>query len=269
MPIPEPDQEPLTVLNPAAIDLWLIATDTVEPPVLASLQSALSAEEQAHLQPRRLPAAQRNMALSRGCLRYLLSHYTGQAPSSLRFAYGPRGKPELASSHHGPASAYQGLAFNLSHSGARLLIGVGAASAVKAIGVDLEELRDLKQLSGLCRRCLTPAEAATVLALDHPQADHRFLRYWTGKEACLKALGLGIVDSMQSLELTLAPTEPTEVPAVMAVATDGLQHPGRLYQWRPTAGFVAAIAVQSDSHHPTFQLRQTTPAALVEKAFSY
>ncbi|PSR19589.1 4'-phosphopantetheinyl transferase [filamentous cyanobacterium CCP3] len=261
--MPEPGQPPTSSPNIAAIDLWLIATDTVEYPLLERLQNALSADEQTHLQQRRLPTARRSFILSRGCLRHLLSRYTGQAPNRLRFTYGPRGKPELASSRHAQAPAGQRLTFNLSHSGARLLIGVSVAPAVRALGVDLEELRCVKQLSGMCRRCLTPAEAETVLALNSPQADHRFLRYWTGKEACLKALGLGIVESMQALELRLTPTEPASAPAAMAVSTSGLQHPGRLYQWQPAADYLAAIAVQSDSHQPlTFQPRQTTAAAI-------
>lgn len=267
--MPELGQEPPSSPNSAAIDLWLITTDTVETNVLDSLKTTLSADEQAQLQRRRLPAAQRSFVLSRGCLRHLLSHYTGQSPSTLRFTYGPRGKPELSSISHSPAPARRALTFNLSHSGAWLLVGVSVAPEVRAIGVDLEELRSLNQLSGLCRRCLTPAEAKTVLALNHPQADQQFLRYWTGKEACLKALGLGIADSMQTLELTLASAEPALTLAPTVIATDWPdwpQHPGQLYQWQPEVGYVAAIAVQSDSHQPlTFKLNQTTPAALVEK----
>ncbi|PSN15784.1 hypothetical protein C7293_05655 [filamentous cyanobacterium CCT1] len=266
--MPEPGQKP-TSSNVAAINLWLIATDTVDSPILERLQNALSVDEQAQLQQRRLPAARRSFILSRGCLRHLLSRYTEQAPGRLRFTYGPRGKPELDSSHHASVPTGQRLTFNLSHSGTRLLIGVSVAPAVRAIGVDLEELRCVKQLSGMCRRCLTPAEAETVLALSSPQADHRFLRYWTGKEACLKALGLGIIDSMQALELTLAPTEPASELAATAVATDGLQHPGRLYQWQPAASYLAAIAVQADGDQPlAFQPRQTTAAAIAVGSLS-
>lgn len=258
-------QEPSSLPNSAAIDLWLIATDTVETTVLESLQNALCADEQAQLRHRRLPAARRNFILSRGCLRHLLSRYTGQAPSVLRFTYGPRGKPELSSSSCATAPVCKALTFNLSHSGAWLLVGVSVAPAVRAIGVDLEQLRCLKQLPGLCRHCLTPAEAETVLALNHPQADYRFLRYWTGKEACLKALGLGIVDSMQALELRLAPAALPSALAPTIVATDWSQHPGQLYQWQPAVGYLAAIAVQSHIRPTlTFKCRQTTPAALAE-----
>ncbi|WP_017300172.1 4'-phosphopantetheinyl transferase family protein [Nodosilinea nodulosa] len=223
------------------------------------MASALSAAEQAQLQRLRLAAAQRQFVLSRGCLRYLLSRYTSFPPASLSFVYGPRGKPAL-----GPDQPDQGLAFNLSHSGPWLLIGVSVAPEIREIGVDIEVLRAVKHLPGLCRRYLTPTEAETVLAQGTPQADHQFLRYWTGKEACLKALGLGIANSMQTMELTLKSDGPASDPAPIAVATDSLQRPGQLYQWQPNGNCLAAIAVQSTPPWAalTFRLKQTTPVAL-------
>jgi 4'-phosphopantetheinyl transferase len=258
--MPDLGQEPLSSPNSAAVDLWLIATETVETPVFNALKSALSTGEQAQLQRIRLPAAQRQFVLSRGCLRYLLSRYMKQSPSSLTFIYGPRGKPALCPHRHGAIPA-----FNLSHSGARLLIGVSIASQVRAIGVDIEALRSVNRLPGLCRRCLTLTEAQTVLALKPPQADHRFLRYWTGKEAWLKAQGLGIADSMQTLELSLGPQElPPVLSSVTVTAPSGPESDGALYQWQPETGYLAAIAVQSHSHTAhSFHLQQTNPAALV------
>lgn len=241
------------------VDLWLVSTKAVEANALDKLKGSLSIAEKEQLQRFRLANAQRQFALSRGCLRYLLSRYVDQSPADLTFTYGPRGKPALS-----PGQPGQALAFNLSHSGEWLLIGVSLAPEIGAIGVDIEVLRSVKQLPGLCQRCLTTAEAKTVLALDSPQADHQFLRYWTGKEACLKALGLGITDAMQQLELGLTSDRPTATPAPVTIATDLPEHPGQLYQWQPDASCLAAIAVQSISPDDalTFRLNQTTPTEL-------
>jgi 4'-phosphopantetheinyl transferase len=242
------------------IDLWLLSTQILEPMAHDALKDCLSFTEQAQLQRIRLPAAQRQFLMSRGCLRYLLSRYVSQAPAALTFVYGPKGKPELSLDPDQPGSA---LRFNLSHSGQRLLIAV--SFAVKAIGVDVEALRPVKHLSELCRRHLTATEAERVLALEHPQADHCFLRYWTGKEACLKALGLGIAASMQNLELTLGHDALTSSPNWVAIAAPNLpEHPGQLYQWQPDHEYLAAVAVQSTPLEPgCFRLHQTTPDALV------
>ncbi|MGB3203042.1 MAG: 4'-phosphopantetheinyl transferase superfamily protein [Nodosilinea sp.] len=244
----------------AAVDLYLITTKTAEAEidVLDALQSALSPDELARLQRLHRPAVWRQYILSRGCLRHLLSRYTGQAPNALTFAYGPYGKPSLGPNRPGVTPV-----FNLSHSGARLLIGVSSAPMVTTVGVDIEVMRSVHCLSGLCRRCLTPAEAQTVLALPPPQADYRFLAYWTGKEAWLKAQGLGIADSMQGLELGL---KPEALPAKISAAT--IIHPTGshqvLYQWQPEADYLAAIALQADRPAQLrFQLQQMTPLELL------
>jgi 4'-phosphopantetheinyl transferase len=257
-PAPSPNPRP-------SIDLWLLSTDHVGAAALATLEDCLSPPEQAQLAKIRFPQAQRQFLLSRGCLRHLLSRYTGQAPADLAFVYGSRGKPAL-----NPRGDGAGLAprFNLSHSGQRLLVAISGAERVRAIGVDLEILRPVSLLPGLCRRCLTPAEAETVLALPTPEADHRFLRYWTGKEACLKALGVGITDSLQSLELSLGPEALTAVPVAVAVVAPTLpEYPGQLYQWQPDEQYLAAVAVQSTSLEASdFCRYQATPQDLLAGA---
>lgn len=263
-PMPEFFQGP-PLLQPPAIDLWLLSTESVAAADLAVLQACLGPQEQEHLRHRRLAQAQRQLITSRGCLRYLLSRYTDQPPDSLSFSYGPRGKPAIDLTDLTDDGNKQALQFNLSHSGERLLMAVSRATSVKAIGVDLEVLRPVTQLPGLCRRCLTPSEAAQVLAQPNSQVDQQFLRYWTGKEACLKGLGLGITNSLQSLELTLNSPELTpEMTPVGVTAQGDLEYPGQLYQWQPEPGYVGAIAVQlAPQLTPDFCLYQTTPARLI------
>ncbi|MBD2230728.1 4'-phosphopantetheinyl transferase family protein [Phormidium tenue] len=244
----------------SAIDLWLLSTD-FETTTRQALKACLSSAEQAQLERIHRPAVQRQFLASRGCLRHLLSRYTGQAPAALTFAYGPKGKPELS-----PDASSDGVVpkFNLSHSEQRLLVAISTAADVRAIGVDIEALRPVKCLPGLCRRYLTAAEAKTMLARSHPQADHHFLRYWTGKEACLKSLGIGIADSMQALELCLETPLTSRPTSVKVVTAPGLDHPGPLYQWQLEPGYIGAIAVQSPhlgSEH--LRLWSTTPAAVL------
>lgn len=243
-----------------AIDLWLLSTEIFETSTQQAFKAYLSPAEQAQLQRLRRPAVQHQFLASRGCLRHLLSRYTDQAPAALTFVYGPKGKPELS-----PNADRSGVIprFNLSHSEQWLLVAISTATDIKAIGVDIEALRPVNCLPGLCRRYLTAAEAETVLALPHPQADHRFLRYWTGKEACLKSLGIGIADSMQALELRLE-IPLTSVPtSVKVVTAPRLNHPGQLYQWRQP-GYIGAIAVQTALLEPErLRFWQTTPAALL------
>ena len=243
------------------IDLWLLSTETFATTTQAAFKACLSPTEQAQLQRLHRPAVQRQFLASRGCLRHLLSRYTGQAPAALTFVYGAKGKPALSPDASHPGGVPR---FNLSHSEQRLLVAISTAEEVTAIGVDIEALRPVKCLPGLCRRSLTATEAETVLTLPHPQADHRFLRYWTGKEACLKRQGLGITDSMQALELSLETADLTSVPAPVTVVSQEAKPSEQLYQWSPEPGYVSAIAVQvSCPGPPGLRLWQTTPAAVL------
>lgn len=254
-----PPPTPLSI-----VDLWLLATETADPADLAHLSTYLEPAEQHRLQTLTRPQARQQLILSRGCLRVLLGHYTGKTPAALRFAYGPQGKPAL------DFAAEDGFAprFNLSHSGERILIAVSVAEGVGAIGVDIEKVRSVRHLPALCHRYFTHAEAKTILAPSGHGADYRFLRYWTGKEACLKAMGTGIAESLQKLELTLPSQTPgVDLTPITVSAPDLPQHPRQLYQWQPEPGYLAAVAMQAPT--PTkacFRLHQTTPQALVTGA---
>jgi 4'-phosphopantetheinyl transferase len=112
-------------------------------------------------------------------LRIILSTYSGSEPSALAIMGGKWGKPELM---NGPR-------FSLTY---RMDYAVVAISD-KEVGVDIE------------RACLTPLQQEDVVnismserdkelfwqPLHAPLRERSFYRYWTAKEAVLKAMGVG------------------------------------------------------------------------------
>src|SRR5205085_9792868 len=91
------------------------------------------------------------------------------------------GKPVIAGNCH----------FNVSHSVNLIVLAVGER---RAIGVDVERVRNVPRVEALARRWLTVPERAelqrqTQSGLSESDA---FLRVWSLKEAHLKALGVGI-----------------------------------------------------------------------------
>ncbi len=107
---------------------------------------------------------------------------TGEPATRLRFAADTNDKPQLVH----PA----GWHYNLSHSEDWALVGAQRAAP---IGVDLEVLRPVEAAMALARRHYTSAEQAAVEQAGDDAARHAaFLRVWTRKEACLKAVGLGL-----------------------------------------------------------------------------
>ena len=147
----------------------------VEPGEQGRLRELLSPSERERADAFRFPVHQARYAAGRGRLRELLAAYIDREPASIELREGPNGKPELAGGV---------VRFNVSHCEGLALCAV----ARREVGVDLE-------LVERQRRLRWPEIAARFF---HP--DERwlvdgwlaFLRVWTLKEACLKALGSGL-----------------------------------------------------------------------------
>jgi len=128
-------------------------------------------------------------------LRLILGAYLQQPGKDIELVRGPSGKPALAS-----ALAGTGLSFNLSHTGHWLAVAVTQGLA---IGIDIEQRRGLDRAAGLARRYFSPAEADAIEALSEPHRSQRFLELWTVREACIKAMGDSLAQSLR--DLVLAP----------------------------------------------------------------
>lgn len=137
-------------------------------------------------------------------LRLILGAYLGQPGKDLEFVYGPSGKPELAS-----GTELGGLHFNLSHSGDWLALAVARDVAV---GVDIEQRRELKRAGDLARRYFSPREAEHLAALAEPERSAQFFKLWTVREACIKAMGSSLARSLGELELAPDTAELQTVP---------------------------------------------------------
>lgn len=117
-------------------------------------------------------------------LRAFLGASLGVDPGKVRIAYDVEGAPRVLSHRAFVSVASRGSIAAL-------------AIASSPVGIDLEPL-DVK--APIVREVLHPRE---LLALrDEP--DH-FLRLWTGKEACLKAHGAGLVKDPASIEISPEP----------------------------------------------------------------
>jgi 4'-phosphopantetheinyl transferase len=168
----------------------------------------------------------RRYLAAHGALRQVLAtefHWT----SAEDFRIGAYGKPAL------PAT--EGGTFNLSHSGAVALIGV---SSEYEIGVDIEIRRPITELDDLARRNFTSIEMSELsTCADEAQALTAFLRGWTRKEACLKALGSGLSIAPESFTVGL-----DESPRRVVIPTDSGWASVCVASLSPGAGMLAAVA---------------------------
>ncbi|MEW7976584.1 MAG: 4'-phosphopantetheinyl transferase superfamily protein [Candidatus Sedimenticola endophacoides] len=167
-------------LDDGELHLWMIALE--HPPEGAA--SLLCGDERERLKRFRHTGERRRFLAARRQLRLILARYLGCSAAAISFAYGPKGKPEIADP---PA----GLHFSLSHSGELALLAI----AYTAIGVDLEPIRARHRERALARRILDPATLHRLERLgDDGEHTKHFLREWTRLEARVKAAGAGLFD---------------------------------------------------------------------------
>ena len=158
-------------------------------PLALALLSQLSPAEQRRWQRQRHGPTQDLQLLARSGLRQLLGRYLNLAPKRVPLTRDRHHKPQLA------PEASDTLAFNVSHAGELVLIGLHQS---KAIGVDLESMATAAALQAqgellpVAAQVLPPASCAVLSSLTAQQQQREFLQRWCQREAALKAMGLGL-----------------------------------------------------------------------------
>ena len=206
---------------PAGVNVWRLELD-FQNTQLNELLQQLPAEEQARCLRYRQPADRIRYATTRVALRQLLAERLHIPVQDVALRIDAFGKPRLANDEK--------LFFNLSHSGNHALI---ALSAEQPVGVDIEAAPatgGVRPVDG----ALTPDERRYCDEYADPQA---FFRIWSGKEAVLKALGLGIASHLQSV--SVVPVSASRY----AVSFQLPWPPVQAWQLPAPPGFVAALAV--------------------------
>jgi 4'-phosphopantetheinyl transferase len=154
----------------------------------------LSPSEQLHASRYRLDQAQVHFSVGRTFLRTLLGNATGLDPLSIAITTGVHGKPEA------PYLNGHRVNFNVAHSKDTILI---ALSREGPVGVDVEYFDRPTDIMDVAKHNFTETETRSLEAITDPETRHTtFYRYWTRKEAVLKADGRGLIASLASFDVT-------------------------------------------------------------------
>lgn len=171
--------------------LWRI--DLGVAPAPADLAS-LDAQERARAARFVFEDDRRRYQAAHAAMRALLAQAAGLGePSTLRFAHNDFGKPSLVDA--------PGCHFSLSHCGDAALLAVDAHAPV---GVDVELDRAMNDIDAMAQAHFTYAERGALQSANHEARVSAFLRTWTRKEACLKAIGTGLSVDPRQLETARA-----------------------------------------------------------------
>ena len=143
----------------------------------------LDEEERRRCERFLVEGAKRQFALCRAALRTNLCERLGCRNHELSFGYREHGKPFARV--RGTASS---ISFNVSHSGRHGLIGFAEHDD---LGVDLEERAPDRNFDGIGDSVYGPAERGALAAARGREKANVFYRFWSLKEALIKALGTG------------------------------------------------------------------------------
>ncbi|GAB4550424.1 MAG: 4'-phosphopantetheinyl transferase superfamily protein [Pleurocapsa sp.] len=230
----EPPHE--LILSEDGVHIWRanLALPTVE---IARLTSFLSSDEIARANKFKFEIHKTRFIAARGILRELLANYLQINPLSLEFSYSDRGKPYLASS-----ISSRSLQFNLSHSQDYALYGF---TRYRPIGVDLEYLREMRDVVKIAERFFSSQEFELIASLSNEEQQTTFFKLWTAKEAYLKATGEGLSGSLDKIAISLTPESRL---SLLSVKGDGQAAANWLMtSFIPTTDYVAAVAIETST----------------------
>ncbi len=167
-------------MNIDPIQIWygnLVADDAHYP----TYWRTLDADEQAHAEKIKNDLLRKRYVEVHGRLRNVLAQTLNERPEKINIKKAEHGKPYLADTPE--------LAFNLSHSAEAMVIAIAWNCQ---LGVDIEYYKPRASLVGLVNKCFAEEEIAYWNNLPEEQKTVEFYRFWTRKEAFVKATGRGI-----------------------------------------------------------------------------
>ena len=224
-----PPPPPALDLPPGVLHLWRATLDRPEA-VRSQCWAWLSQEERERAGKFRFENGRFHYIVGRGLLRGLLGRYLNSPPDSLRFAYGPQGKPHLID--------YAQISFNIAHGQGKLLLGFCRDAD---LGVDIEQIRLPRRADRVAHRFFAPAEYAAFAAAPPEQQAEVFFNCWTRKEAYIKATGEGLACPLHQFEVSLGVGETAVLHSIRGSAE--LAAAWSLYSLTPFPGYRGAALV--------------------------
>ena len=217
------------------VHVW-IAGGLPEAASLDRMAGALSGEECARAARFHQAVDRDRYRFSRALLREWLAGHLGVEPSDVALTCGPAGKPMLATTD----GAAPPLVFNVTHTRQLTMIALARSGE---LGIDAEPLAAGEAWSELAGRVLSRREREELERLAPALRPAAFLRAWTGKEALLKAVGVGLMDELGDLDLEISPELPARLRA-------WLGHGERVDTWElesftPVPDHVATVAYRA------------------------
>lgn len=232
------------------VHLWSLTTMTFSEADLAKhAERVLSPEERQRAERFAFAKDRRSYITAHWLLRQVLSAYVSMPPDAWEFARAPHGKPFLAG-----LNAELGLFFNLSHTTGMVACAV---TRMGEVGVDVETVRPRDHLN-LARRYFAPLEVSQMESLSPEDQQEVFFRFWTLKEAYIKAQGLGL--AMDLASFGFPEVQADQINIEFAEGSEDSPNDWSFFRHEPDPHHKIAVAVRrAEIDVPEFKIFQDIP----------
>lgn len=185
-------------------------------------------------------------------IRSVLSQYSNQQPSEWRFIYNDHGKPSLL-----VAEQPQPLKFNIAHTNGMAVCAI----AHEELGVDVEYHSDNQALLEMADHYFSAKEVEKLEHQTDEQQQLSFFRYWTLKEAYIKARGEGL--QIPSSDFSFEFLEADEIIFTPPTGAHTEAADWSFKTFSPAPDYTAAVAVKSP--RCSVQLFQAIPGQTYQR----
>lgn len=218
-------------MDGCTIHLWLGELSANDETYTYYLQF-LDQDERYRAEQYSIKSARITYAESHARLRLLLGKLLDCDPKTLRIDKAEHGKPHLPD--------YPEFVFNVSHTANNIVVATGKRCL---LGVDIETMKPRKSLSDLVVKCFAYEEQDYWRQLPENKQTQAFYRFWTRKEALVKATGRGI-----ALGLNTFAIDPVN-PAKLLAAPEAYEPLGewQLVDFNINAITCGALAVKTET----------------------
>ena len=220
------------------LHLWLIRFRP-DKETISVLNTLLAQEEKERAKGYHFTKDRERFIFARGHLRILLGRYLGIAPAEVKFLFNEYKKPSVQAIDRNRA-----IQFNVAHSADLSLVGV---TFRQEIGVDVEYVNPDFSFDEILRQFFSGQEAARINAQPEVQRRETFYRLWTLKEAYLKALGIGLSQSLSLTQNLFIKNEHLIFPGEDREQKSGYRWFAR--QFYPQEQYVATVVVRGELHN--------------------
>lgn len=213
-------------LHKGSISTWYCETNQIEKKFYSKMKDSLSEAELSEYKNYANAEAAEQFLIGKFLVRNILSLYFPDVePGLWEFEKNQHGKPFLSNPRF-----RQKVYFNLSHT--KGMVAVALAS--DELGLDVEKKSYELDVDKISKDVLNDEELSLLSSAQGQEKIDLFYKFWTLKEAYIKATGLGLKISLPSLRFIKQDQE--------YLIKESSSH-WRLSQFQPSRHFIMAVAV--------------------------